>query len=438
MSAESKRPRPRRGRVWTEADIREALAAFLGQRTTWPTYREFTAAGARGLRDAIARVGGAEYWAVEMGLVDTPRPQGGVVKWTDEAIAAALSEMLAGRDRWPTRTEFADAGLRGLAEVLRARGDAPHWASRLGVAPPRRIDATKRKAPPSASASASTGRPWPFWTEPTIASALQQFLAGREEWPRYCEFVRTGRQSLYQAVRVHGGSRLWAQRMGVRWVQRRGGGGQPEWNEDRVRDELRTFLADRSVWPSAAEFKEAGRASLLRAARRCGGTERWRREFSLPQVVQRPERAARHHRSAAAPGRHSRARPHWTDQRIEAAIAPLVERLGRWPTKGEFRQAGLSRALTAVYDHGGSARWQRHFGVTPREGSAPVPDRTRWTEERIAAELLAIIAHTGRWPTERELREHIPPGLYSAVVRHGGVRKWRRRLSNRASAPVAL
>lgn len=437
MSVERKRPRARRGRAWTEADIREALAAFLGERTTWPTYREFTAAGARGLRDAVARIGGAEYWAQEMGLVDTPRPRGGVVRWTDEAIAAALGEMLAGRDRWPTRTEFADAGLRGLAEVLRARGDAPHWAARLGVGPPRQIRPLSRKSPSSAPASASLGRSWPLWTERTVTSALEQFLAGREEWPRYSEFVRTGRQSLYQAVRVHGGSRLWAQRMGVRWVQRTGGGGQPRWNEDRVREELRIFLADRTAWPTAAEFKEAGRGSLLRAVRRCGGTETWRQEFSLPPL-QRPERTPRHRRPAAAPGRLSRTSPRWTEQRIEAAIAPLLEQLGRWPTKGEFRQAGLSRALSAVYDHGGSARWQRHFGVMPRAGSGPVPNRTRWTEERIEGELRTLIAHTGRWPTERELREHIPPGLYSAVVRHGGVRKWRRRLANRASAPVAV
>lgn len=127
----------------------------------------------------------------------------------------------------------------------------------------------------------------------------------------------------------------------------------------------------------------------------------------------------------------------WTDQRIEAAIRPLVIAVGRWPTKSEFHRAGLSRALSAVYDHGGSARWQHHFGVEPRRLPGPVPDRTRWTQERIEHELRTLISRCGRWPSEKEFHEFGPVGLYSAAVRHGGARKWRKRLTSDSSDPVA-
>jgi hypothetical protein len=45
----------------------------------------------------------------------------------------------------------------------------------------------------------------------------------------------------------------------------------------------------------------------------------------------------------------------WTDAAITAAISPLIDALGRWPTKGEFRAVGLTSALAAVYRHGGRA-----------------------------------------------------------------------------------
>jgi hypothetical protein len=408
------------------------LAAFLVGRTTWPTYREFIAGGAKGLREAIARIGGPDYWAQEMGLADSPKQRGGVVRWTDDTIEAALRPLLAGRDSWPTRTEFADAGLRGLGEILREREDTHRWAERMGVTPPVQLykpaklrRAAKPQTPPS-------HRPWPRWTEQTIAAALRGFLAGRDEWPTHTEFVAAGRKGLYHAVIRHGGSQAWAQRMGVQWVERKSSPHNTVWTEERIRAELSGFLAGRSVWPTAREFNGSGHRQLLTAVRRCGGTEKWRGEFALPRAARTPAGAT----SAQSPKPSPVSEPRWTDQRIEAAIAPLIQELGHWPTKTEFRRAGQSRALSAVYDHGGSARWQKHFGVQPRRPSGPVPDRTRWTEQQIESELRTLVARAGRWPTEKQLREHIPRGLYSAVVRHGGVRRWRTRLTSDGLAPL--
>jgi len=64
-----------------------------------------------------------------------------------------------------------------------------------------------------------------------------------------------------------------------------------------------------------------------------------------------------------------------------------VRELGRWPTKGELLRAGLRPALAAVYDHGGSAAWRRRLGVKAAPFGGPLPNRRRWTSERIEAEL---------------------------------------------------
>jgi DNA-binding transcriptional ArsR family regulator len=61
----------------------------------------------------------------------------------------------------------------------------------------------------------------------------------------------------------------------TRYRLAREGGAQRHWTNDRIRDELEAFCADRQTWPSAAEFKAAGRGDLYVAASRYGGIAHW-------------------------------------------------------------------------------------------------------------------------------------------------------------------
>lgn len=389
---------------WTEQAIRQELSAFLADRTVWPTCREFEAAGLKAMREAMMRIHGAEWWAREMGLPAGDRPTGGVRRWTDDRIRQTLGEFIGSRSTWPTAREFDEAGLHALREALRHYGGPARWSRELGVEwTPRRprtaITRPAPKPPPRKEAS------WPRWTEQTITAALSEFLAGRSEWPRFDEFVTSGRKGLYQAVLKHGGTRRWADRMAVKWVDRRRT--RPAWSEEQVREQLAAFLRGRHRWPTNAEFAEAGRDQLLDAIRRNGGSRRWAAECGLPFS-----------------GRANL----WSDEAIEAAIEPLVRSLGRWPTKSEFRRAGLQRAMAAVYEHGGSRRWQEHFGVERSNWSGPVPDRGRWSPELVEAELRAVCQDREAWPSLAEFERTGPRGLYSAMQRHGGVRYWRQRM----------
>lgn len=55
------------------------------------------------------------------------------------------------------------------------------------------------------------------WTDERIESELRGLWGEREDWPSVEEFRRAGRLALYEAVRRHGGSRAWAERLGWRW-----------------------------------------------------------------------------------------------------------------------------------------------------------------------------------------------------------------------------
>jgi hypothetical protein len=58
-------------------------------------------------------------------------------------------------------------------------------------------------------------------------------------------------------------------------LARGGGAGQRRWTSDRIRAELEAFCAGREAWPSAKEFKAAGRGDLYVAASRYGGIGYW-------------------------------------------------------------------------------------------------------------------------------------------------------------------
>jgi Fic family protein len=52
------------------------------------------------------------------------------------------------------------------------------------------------------------------WTDERIESELRKLWGERENWPSVEEFRRADRLALYEAVRRHGGSRVWAKRLG--------------------------------------------------------------------------------------------------------------------------------------------------------------------------------------------------------------------------------
>jgi hypothetical protein len=94
-----------------------------------------------------------------------------------------------------------------------------------------------------------------------------------------------------------------------------------QWTSDRIRRELETFCANRSTWPTAREFKAAGRGDLYIAASRYGGVAHWASEVGLERLV--------------------RSRP-----TSKAARSPLRTRLG-WAVAGGLAALALAGATAA-------------------------------------------------------------------------------------------
>jgi ribosomal protein L13E len=255
------------------------------------------------------------------------------------------------------------------------------------------------------------------WTPERIEADLREFLSEKDEWPSYREFARAGRKRLRDEVTRLGGAEAWARRLGVAYPHRRPGYA-PRWTEERVRGELAEFLSGHREWPSAVTFERGGRSALRRAVARTGGPERWAAEFGL-----------------ALSSRRSGSRRRWTPEALESSVQPLVARLGRWPTKAEFRAAGLESALTAMYRFEGIEAWRERLGVGPRQARAR--RSRRWTDERLERELRTFCRGRSTWPTEREFLAAGRGRLYRAASLYGGIAGWQRRLELRAPSRPA-
>jgi len=243
------------------------------------------------------------------------------------------------------------------------------------------------------------------WTEARVGRELEGFLDGATEWPSYRDFGRSGRAELRKQVDRFGGARLWAERLGLCYPERKPGY-SVRWTEDRVRAELSEFLRERGCWPTRVEFEAAGRKPLRDAVRRLGGPARWAAEFGLPLQSLRSG-------SIRA----------WTQERIEVELRQVLDGRGTWPTLLEFKARGPAGLASAIAHGGGAVYWARRVGVKP-PARARVSGPRIWTDERIRAKLREFCAGRTTWPTEREFVEAGEARLYYAACDHGGPGRW--------------
>jgi hypothetical protein len=127
-----RRNHPRRW-GWDDERIRGALTAYLADKTSWPTRRQFEDDGLRALRVAITRSGGIDRWIDEFNLPRQHRRDGRTRYWTEKRIHRELTAMCTGRTVFPARREFERAGLAGMFQALQRREGTDWWAREFGL-----------------------------------------------------------------------------------------------------------------------------------------------------------------------------------------------------------------------------------------------------------------------------------------------------------------
>jgi DNA invertase Pin-like site-specific DNA recombinase len=242
-------------RHWSLDRIRAELQKFVDGRSSWPSSKEFRAAGLLSLREAVRSTGGLRRWADEMGVAlpanhDAHRP------WTYEHMRAALADFVGNRNDWPTRREFADAGHRPLYVAIQKSGRREQIAADLNL-----------RLPPGRRRIAG------YWTDPEIDAALAELLTGRDTWPSRKEFRAARLGTLADVIDLSGRRKWWARRHGVTPTYR--------WFETTIAKALDEFLEGREHWPTKREFAAADLMDLRDALEKRGDAEVWMARYGL-------------------------------------------------------------------------------------------------------------------------------------------------------------
>ena len=312
----------------------------------------------------------------------------------EDLVLLELAAFLSGRDHWPTRQEFIDAGQAQLYQQAQRTGGGERWAPEFGLA-----------------YAAEPHNP----AEEALRAELAEFLEGFDHWPSFAEFRAASRTTLHRKVVEHGGTKRWAaefrlptlrqlradqvqQRRDEALTQSRRGHRNPRrWTADLVRAELAAFLAGADHFPSETEFIEAGDSGLYRAVLRFGGSERWAAEFNLPRVSDIGRQRARDLRAIQAAAAEERR------SERERQIRELEEFCaGRecFPAHSDWIAAGRQDLQNFVHRNGGVREWSARLGLPLR----PAHDRRPYDIDRALADGRIVIEQFGRIPNSSELQ----------------------------------
>ena len=113
------------------------------------------------------------------------------------------------------------------------------------------------------------------------------------------------------------------------------------WTDERIREELQSFLADRTEWPTYREFERNGRKALRDAITQAGGAERWAQEMGVRFVRHPPGYApVRDRAGRAVDGRGGARQP--TEQCVSRKVSLVLAQgtRNRYPALGSATEGG--------------------------------------------------------------------------------------------------
>jgi hypothetical protein len=231
-------------------------------------------------------------------------------------------------------------------------------------------------------------------TQERVLAALAEDRSGRLTRGRYEDIAGVSRsQAAYDLAELVdagilervGGGRATTYRL----VRRSHPPGQRHWTNERIQAALEDFCAGRKTWPSASEFKAAGRSDLYVAASRYGGIGVWATELGFPQ----PSRAT-------------------TSQRVVRSWRPRL----RWAAGGAaFAAALFAAAGTAVYLGRGAPTRDATSPQPAASSSSALQGALGRSEPNIRSRTAATKAKS-----DRQVRQHARASSPSAASRSAG------------------
>jgi len=160
--------------AWTDERIRQTLALYLRDKTTWPTIAQFQADGLHSLRVAITASGGVARWSTEFPTVAPVQRRRPDRNWNENRIRRELVPFCRGRATFPTRKESRAAGRESLWTAMAYRGGIDRWANVVGLPRPSRRKDTGGSACVSAGQGSAVPAENPLRAPPDARASRPQ------------------------------------------------------------------------------------------------------------------------------------------------------------------------------------------------------------------------------------------------------------------------
>lgn len=112
----------------------------------------------------------------------------------------------------------------------------------------------------------------------------------------------------------------------------------------------------------------------------------------------------------------------WTEARIRHELQEFLEGATEWPSYRDFQRSGRQHLRNQVTKCGGARLWAKRLGLAYPERKPGYA--TRWTEERVRAELEEFLRGWDYWPSRLEFEAAGRKPLRDAIRRLGGPERW--------------
>lgn len=393
-------PRPQKPpgywQVWDNL-VRELTAFILenGQPGLMPSKIVLTRAGRYDLISAIQAFGGQVVVAGKLGLTRSQQPAG---YWHEFShVAEALRTFIAHHGEtgvMPTMAHLQQYGQHSLCRALGQHGGAAAVAERLGL-----VQARPR-------------HPDHYWGDfAVLRLAVQQFLeehGSSGKLPSKKTLSRYGRHDLIGAIRLHGGWRVVARKLGLDEAPPQKPDGY--WLKfEHVAEAIQAYNQAHGIpgqMPGQTELNRAGYSTLARAISVYhGGFAAVASRLELTCTGPRP------------PG-------YWQKwSHLQEALQTFVQTFGmpgQMPSAEMLTQHNRHDLINAITIHGGYHAVAGRLGLATRY--QPTGYWDRW--ENLRHEFLEWAREyglTGVMPTGEELAASGRADLVSAFYKHGGM-----------------
>lgn len=373
---------------WSDLDrVLSVLRDLIKELGRFPTQTELNDRGYAGLADAVYEKHGGMKKMRELLGVKGNRVEYG--EWTDFAkVKPIFLRLVRELGHFPTRDDIRKQGYGGmLGAVRKYHGGLGGIRKRLGIP--------------------LEGTPDGFWKDfANVEPVLWKLAEKVGHFPTTQDFEDHGYAGLLGAIQNHHGGLLGVRERLKVPLDRTPNG---QWKEiASVEVALRDITRELGHFPSLEELSARGLDGLVRGIYTYHGglgAVRTRMQIVTETVPY----------------------GHWKDWvNVEAVLHKLTQKLGRFPTKTDFKQQGYGSVLTAIArHHGGMAGVYRRMEVP----SVRVP-KGHWVHlVNVAPYVHELVKKIGAFPVGRDFADYGYERVLAAIEsHHGGLSRVRAQL----------